>query len=105
MIGLVGLIIIFGAGALAPLVAPYTFDQIDLNNVLHPPTMAAHHFFGTDEIGRDYLSRTIYGIRTSEQVGVVVALVASLFGLFVVRSRGSTVAGSTTPSCASPTSC
>ena len=88
MIGLVGLIIIFGAGALAPLVAPYTFDQIDLNNVLHPPTTTGHHFFGTDEIGRDYLSRTIYGIRTSEQVGVVVALVASLFGLFVGAIAG-----------------
>src|SRR6266852_1335021 len=88
MIGLVGLIIVFGAGAFANWVAPYTFDQIDLNNVLHPPTTTAHHFFGTDEVGRDYLSRTIYGIRTSEQVGVVVALLASLFGLFVGAIAG-----------------
>ena len=69
MIGLIGLVIIFGAGALAPWVAPYTFDQIDLTNVLQAPTTVGHHFFGTDEIGRDYLSRVIYGIRTSEQVG------------------------------------
>jgi len=65
MIGLVGLIVIFGAGALANWVAPYTFNQIDLTNVLHAPSTTGHHFFGTDEIGRDYLSRTIYGIRTS----------------------------------------
>src|SRR5579863_10194428 len=56
MIGLFGLIVIFGAGALANYVAPYTFDQIDLTNVLHSPTTVGHHFFGTDEIGRDYLS-------------------------------------------------
>jgi ABC-type dipeptide/oligopeptide/nickel transport system permease subunit len=88
MIGLVGLIIVFGAGAFASLVAPYTFNQIDLNNVLKAPTTAGHHFFGTDEIGRDYLSRTIYGIRTSEQVGLVVAVIASLFGLFVGAIAG-----------------
>jgi peptide/nickel transport system permease protein len=88
MIGLFGLIIIFGAGALASVVAPYTFDQIDLTNVLHSPTTVGHHFFGTDEIGRDYLSRVIYGIRTSEQVGLTVAVVSSIFGLFVGAIAG-----------------
>jgi len=88
MIGLVGLVIIFGAGALATYVAPYTFDQIDLTNVLHPPTTIAHHFFGTDEIGRDYLSRVIYGIRTSLQVGLTVAVVSSIFGLIVGAIAG-----------------
>ena len=88
MIGLAGLVIIFGAGALASYVAPYTFDQIDLTNVLHAPTTVGHHYFGTDEIGRDYLSRVIYGIQTSEQVGLVVAVVSSLFGLFVGAIAG-----------------
>ncbi len=88
MIGLVGLIIIFGAGALAKYVAPYTFDQIDLTNVLHGPTTVGHHYFGTDEIGRDYLSRVIYGIKTSEQVGLVVAVVSTIFGLFVGAIAG-----------------
>ena len=88
MIGLAGLIVIFGAGALASVVAPYTFDQIDLTNVLHPPTTVGHHFFGTDEIGRDYLSRVIYGIRTSLQVGLTVAVVSTLFGLMVGSIAG-----------------
>jgi len=88
MIGLVGLVIIFGAGALAKYVAPYTFDQIDLTNVLHGPTTVGHHYFGTDEIGRDYLSRVIYGIKTSEQVGLVVAVVSTIFGLFVGAIAG-----------------
>jgi peptide/nickel transport system permease protein len=88
MIGLFGLVVIFGAGAFASHVAPYTFDQIDLTNVLHPPTTVGHHYFGTDEIGRDYLSRVIYGIRTSEQVGLVVAAVSTVFGLFVGALAG-----------------
>jgi ABC-type dipeptide/oligopeptide/nickel transport system permease subunit len=88
MIGLVGLIVIFGAGALASYVAPYTFDQIDLTNVLHAPTSVGHHYFGTDEIGRDYLSRVIYGIRTSEQVGLTVAVVSTIFGLFIGAIAG-----------------
>lgn len=88
MIGLFGLVVIFGAGALANWVAPYTFDQIDLNNVLHSPTTLGHHYFGTDEIGRDYLSRVIYGIRTSAQVGLVVAVISTAFGLTVGAIAG-----------------
>jgi ABC-type dipeptide/oligopeptide/nickel transport system permease subunit len=88
MAGLLGLAVVFGAGAFANRVAPYTFDQIDLSNVLHPPTTVGHHYFGTDEIGRDYLSRVIYGIRTSEQVGLVVALVSTVVGLFVGSVAG-----------------
>jgi peptide/nickel transport system permease protein len=88
MSGLVGLIVIFGAGVFANLIAPYSFEQIDLNNVLHAPTTAGHHFFGTDEIGRDYFSRVIYGIRTSESVGLFVAGVSSLIGLAVGAVAG-----------------
>jgi peptide/nickel transport system permease protein len=88
MIGLVGLIVIFGSGALANWVAPYTYAQIDLNNILHGPTSVGNHYFGTDEIGRDYLSRVIYGIRTSEQVGLVVAALSTLFGMTVGAIAG-----------------
>jgi peptide/nickel transport system permease protein len=88
MAGLVGLVIIFGAGILANFVAPYSYSAIDLNNILHPPTTAAHHFFGTDEIGRDYFSRVIWGIRTSEEVGLFVAAVSSLIGLLIGAAAG-----------------
>jgi peptide/nickel transport system permease protein len=88
MVGLFGLLIIFGAGALANYVAPYARDQIDLTSVLKAPTSVGHHFFGTDEIGRDYLSRVIYGIRTSEQVGLTVAVVSTIFGLIVGSIAG-----------------
>src|SRR6266550_8430256 len=43
ILGLVGLVVVFGAGALANVVAPYTFDQIDLLHVYNPPTTVGHH--------------------------------------------------------------
>lgn len=86
--GLIALVIIFGAGIFAQHIAPYSFDQIDLNNVLSPPTTAGHHYFGTDEIGRDFFSRVVYGIRTSEEVGVLVALLSSVIGLVIGAVAG-----------------
>src|SRR5215471_3516205 len=86
--GLVVLIIVFGAGIFANYIAPYSFEQIDLNNVLHPPTTVGQHYFGTDEIGRDYFSRVIYGIRTSEEVGVSVALLSTIIGVIIGAIAG-----------------
>ncbi len=88
MAGLIGLVIIFGAGVFANFIAPYSYSEIDLNNILHGPTTTAHHYFGTDEIGRDYFSRVIWGIRTSEEVGVFVAIVSSLIGLVIGAISG-----------------
>jgi len=88
MAGLIGLIILFGAGIFANFIAPYSYEQIDLNNILAPPTLAGHHFFGTDEIGRDYFSRVIWGIRTSEEVGILVAVMSTFIGLVVGAIAG-----------------
>jgi len=88
MVGLIGLVIVFGAGIFANFVAPYSFSEIDLNNILAPPTTHAHHFFGTDSIGRDYFSRVIWGIRTSMEVGIIVALASSVVGLIVGTISG-----------------
>jgi peptide/nickel transport system permease protein len=82
------IVIVFGAGIFANYIAPYSFDQIDLNLVLHGPTTAGNHFFGTDQIGRDYFSRVIYGIRTSMEVGVFVAFVSSIIGIIVGAMAG-----------------
>jgi len=86
--GLFGLILLFAAGIFANYLAPYPVDQIDLTKVLAAPTTVGHHFLGTDEIGRDFLSRIIFGIRTSEEVGVFVAVVASIIGLIVLHDDG-----------------
>src|SRR3977135_838114 len=86
--GLVGLGLLFGAGIFAHQPPPYSASEPHLTLVLHAPTTAGHHWFGTDEIGRDYLSRMLYGIRTSEEVGFFVAVVSSIIGLIVGAVAG-----------------
>ena len=88
MTGLIVLVVVFGAGIFANYVAPFSFEEIDLTNVLHGPTTIGNHFFGTDEIGRDFFSRVIFGIRTSMEVGVFVAFVSSIIGIFVGAIAG-----------------
>jgi ABC-type dipeptide/oligopeptide/nickel transport system permease subunit len=88
MVSLVILIIIFAIGAFANFIAPYNFSTLDLTNILHSPTTVGKHYFGTDEIGRDYFSRVIYGIRTSEEVGIFVAFLSSIIGLIVGAVAG-----------------
>ena len=74
-----------GAAALAALLVPLLFplDQqaVDLTAKLAPPS--ADHLFGTDDLGRDVLLRSVYGLRVSLTVGVVAALTASVLGLAV----------------------
>lgn len=63
----------------APLIAPYDPTDIDIQNVLSPPS--ARHPFGTDDLGRDVLSRMIYGSRISLSVGFVAVGIALTIGL------------------------
>jgi peptide/nickel transport system permease protein len=72
------LLLIFTA-IFAPLLATYNPYNQDLNSILQHPGPA--HWLGTDEIGRDILSRLIYGTRTSLMVGIVAVGVAALFGV------------------------
>jgi ABC-type dipeptide/oligopeptide/nickel transport system permease subunit len=88
MVSLIVLLAVFLAGAFAPVVAPYAYDEIDLENAGSPPTLDGFHVFGTDLIGRDYLSRVIFGIRTSEQVAMVVLVLGTLIGVFVGALAG-----------------
>jgi ABC-type dipeptide/oligopeptide/nickel transport system permease subunit len=85
---LVVLILISLVGAFAPWIAPYGFDELDLDNTTSPPTLEDWHLFGTDQLGRDYLSRVIFGIRTSLWVAVVVALLSTAIGTAIGAIAG-----------------
>lgn len=65
----------------APLVAPYSPDTVDVAVRLQPP--GSVHWLGTDELGRDVLSRLIYGARISMLTGIVVVGVGGLVGTLV----------------------
>ena len=75
-----GLLAVFLACAvLAPWVAPHDPAQLNLTARLLPPSTA--HWFGTDELGRDVLSRTIYGARVSLMVAVAVVGLSLTIGV------------------------
>lgn len=72
---------IFIAGALAHVIEPHGWNWIDLApDALHRSPSLAHPF-GTDQIGRDMLARTLYGVRTTEEVALAGALLAALIGV------------------------
>jgi len=67
--GLVILVLLVLVALAAPLIAPYTINQVDVANRLQGPS--SQHWFGTDELGRDVFSRVIIASRVSLQVGFV----------------------------------
>lgn len=71
---------------LAPWLAPYDPGQIDLKNVLASPSL--NHWFGTDQLGRDVLSRMIWGARISLKVGFVATGLAILIGMVLGAVAG-----------------
>jgi peptide/nickel transport system permease protein len=76
------LVLLFVAMALlAPWLAPANPASIDLLHRLAPPS--AHHWFGTDELGRDILSRIIYGARLSLTVAVSVVACSLSLGIIL----------------------
>jgi peptide/nickel transport system permease protein len=74
-----GIILLFALlAAFAPLIAPYDPYLVALKDRLLPPSPA--HLLGTDEIGRDMFTRTIYGGRVSLMIGLVPSFLALVFG-------------------------
>jgi peptide/nickel transport system permease protein len=83
------LVVLFLAGLLAPLIAPYGQNELDFTKVYNAPSLS--HFMGTDGAGRDVFSRTLYALRLDLGivaivtypplvVGVLIGAVAGYFG-------------------------
>ena len=86
LFGAVLVILLILMAIFAPLIAPYNPNRISLREKLAPPSLK--HPFGTDEVGRDLLSRVIYGSRISLQVGIVVVLLAGIPGILIGAFSG-----------------
>ena len=88
--GIAVIVLLYGGGILAPVLAPYGFDDQDLLAAREGPS--AEHLLGTDFVGRDVLSRVIYSLRTnlivtatavatgSLALGITLGLAAGYFG-------------------------
>jgi len=79
ILGFVFIVIMVILAIFAPLIAPYDPIRQDLLGKLQPPS--AEHWLGTDSLGRDLLSRIIYGSRVSLSVGLVAMFIASSAGM------------------------
>ncbi|HEX6570271.1 MAG TPA: ABC transporter permease [Acidimicrobiales bacterium] len=91
-IGATFLVLLVLAAIFAPWVAPHDPAQQSLTDRLDPPAWTAggswDHPLGTDNLGRDVLSRLIYGARVSLAVGVIVVVVAGAVGVVAGLSAG-----------------
>ena len=79
MVGAIILILLIGCAILAPVIAPYSYSFQNLDLGASPPS--SEHLLGTDILGRDLLSRILYGARISLLVGFVATGVALVIGV------------------------
>lgn len=76
----VGIILLIALCALGgPLCSPYSYSEQQLENTNQPPSAA--HWFGTDNLGRDLLTRLLYGARISLSIGLVASLLNLIIGV------------------------
>jgi peptide/nickel transport system permease protein len=86
LLGAFIVLFLFLVAVLASWISPYDPGQIRIKRVLEEPS--AQHPFGTDSLGRDVLSRMIYGSRISLLVGFVAVGIATLIGIFLGSLAG-----------------
>ena len=86
MVGLVVILIVVMLSILAPLIAPYGLDEQNARNRLLAP--CAEHWFGTDNYGRDILTRVLYGGRVSLTVAVGATAISGFFGIILGATAG-----------------
>ena len=84
--GLIVILILIISAIFAPLIAPYDPYKQDLNQILSQPSH--EHLLGTDSLGRDTLSRIIYGSRTSLIIGFVAIGIAASVGIAIGMVAG-----------------
>ncbi|MEW6214092.1 MAG: oligopeptide ABC transporter permease [Nitrospirota bacterium] len=86
VIGAVTVLSLITISLLAPFIAPYDPTAIDVRHTLSPPSKT--HLLGTDELGRDLLSRIIWGSRVSLKVGFVAVGIAIMIGIVIGAIAG-----------------
>ncbi|NCO68586.1 MAG: peptide ABC transporter permease [Nitrospirae bacterium CG_4_10_14_0_8_um_filter_41_23] len=86
VIGAVTVLLLITISLLAPFIAPYDPTAIDVRHTLSPPSKT--HLLGTDELGRDLLSRIIWGSRVSLKVGFVAVGIAIVIGIIIGAIAG-----------------
>lgn len=79
-------VVLFVIAVLAPFISPFNPNDIDRKHILEPP--GARHPLGTDDLGRDVLSRMVYGSRISLSVGFIAVGIATIIGMLLGAVSG-----------------
>ncbi len=79
-------VVLFVIAVLAPFISPFNPNDIDRKHILEPPS--ARHPLGTDDLGRDVLSRMVYGSRISLSVGFIAIGIATIIGMLLGAVSG-----------------
>lgn len=86
LVAVIVLFIIMVTSIFAPVFAPYPYDQINLRAAGQPPS--AEYLFGTDRVGRDILTRTLYGGQVSLLVGLGATAISTVIGTIIGALSG-----------------
>lgn len=86
LIGAMIIMVLAATALLAPLLVPHDPMELDLANRLAPPSIS--HMMGTDSVGRDILSRIIYGTRISLITAIAVVIIEMVVGVLVGMAAG-----------------
>ncbi|PCI53456.1 MAG: peptide ABC transporter permease [Methylophilaceae bacterium] len=86
MAGFIIIVIVFLLAMLAPWIAPYDPDALDVKAILLSPSLT--HWMGTDALGRDVLSRMLFGGRISLLVGIVAVGISTTIGIILGSLAG-----------------
>ena len=86
IVSLFVILAVFLIALFAPILAPYPYDQQDYSASYAKP--GSEHLLGTDKLGRDTLSRLIWGARQSIQLGVIATAIAAVIGIIIGAIAG-----------------
>ncbi|MBR6951196.1 MAG: ABC transporter permease [Oscillospiraceae bacterium] len=86
VVGLIIVIALLLTSVLAPWIAPYSYDEQDASSSLVGP--CKEHLLGTDKLGRDILSRLIYGSQQSLKIGLLAVAMAACIGIIIGSIAG-----------------
>lgn len=81
MVGLFIILLLVAMAVVSPWIMPYDYTLMDMTNMYAKPSLA--HPFGCDELGRDILSRLLYGSRASLSLGLIATLVSTAIGVVI----------------------
>ena len=86
MFGIIIVVVLVLSALFADWAAPYDPYKVNIERVMEPPSL--EHPFGTDYLGRDMLSRVIYGGRISLAIGIVAVLISGIIGMGIGAIAG-----------------